>query len=167
MALVAGVLLANYLPLAAEGEMRQSRFFSISLGFLLPLLLLAGCGILDPVRWERVVGMIMPDPGIPVVVAPESARAGVSFQVRVVTRGSSSCTRADGAEVHVNGLVAEITPYDRVQRGPVACTADLSPIPREVSLRFAAAGEAVVRVIGRGAGGREEVEVRLTVLPVP
>lgn len=97
----------------------------------------------------------------PPITLPATVKRGVSFDATVTTYGSSSCTRADGAEVQVRGLIAEVTPYDLTNRRGI-CTADLRAFPRTVSLRFDEAGEATVRVNGR-SGARHEA--RITVQP--
>lgn len=131
---------------------------------LIALVLLAGCsGIFDP-GWERVVGMTGDSGTLPPLTLPASAKRGESFDVTVTTYGSSSCTRADGAETSVRGLVAEITPYDLVSRGGI-CTADLHSFPRTVTLRFAEAGEAIVRVNGHSGSEPVRYEARITVQP--
>jgi hypothetical protein len=130
-----------------------------------PLLLLAACGGAtgpDP-GTRRVVGVVDVGGGSPRSrVAPDTVAAGAPFTVTVATFGSSSCTRADGAELQVRGLVAEIVPYDREAAGPVACTDDLRPFPRDVAVRFAGPGQGTVRVLGRGSvlTRAAEVDVR-------
>jgi hypothetical protein len=115
---------------------------------LFPLALLASCsGLLDPGGWDRVAGDISVTE--PPIVLPGSVRRGVSFTATVTTFGSSSCIRPDGASVRIDGLTAEITPYDRRAPRNSACTADLHPFPRPVELRFDQAGEALIRVRGR------------------
>ena len=111
-------------------------------------LALASCGSITGA--ERGIGTILTDDqagGLGTLVVPDTVAAGVSFTARVTTFGSSSCTQPDGATVRVAGAVAEITPYDRRATGGV-CTADIHPFPRDVQLRFASPGPAVVRVRG-------------------
>jgi hypothetical protein len=128
---------------------------------LLCCLLLCACSpAVDPDPWERVVGTIETGLG-EVLLAPDAVTAGVPFTITVTTRGSSSCTRADGAHVVVQGRIAAVTPYDRVNtRG--ACTDDLHPFPRDVELTFAVSGSALIRVYDRLGQLAEEaaVEVR-------
>jgi len=50
-----------------------------------------------------------------------------------------------------------ITPYDLRAAAGSACTQDLRNFPRTVSLRFAALGDAMVRVRGRSVYGGEAV----------
>lgn len=140
--------------------MRTSRYFTALAG----LALLAGCGsVIDP-GWQREVGMTGDAGTPPPITLPASAKRGVAFDATVTTFGSGSCTRADGAEVSVRGLVAEITPYDLVNHGGI-CTADLRAFPRTVSLRFDEAGEATVRVNGRSGSQPVRYETRITVQP--
>ena len=110
--------------------------------------LLGACSILTGPERRRVIGVIDPESGLVSLRAPDTAAARTPFEVTVTTYGSSTCTRADGAEVSVTGVIAEIVPYD-FERVEGTCTADLAPFPRDVALRFDTAGEAVVRVRGR------------------
>jgi hypothetical protein len=134
---------------------------------LLAAAMLAGCAsMLEPRQWERVVGVI--DPGgmqMPPFQAPDTVRAGTQFQVHVTTYGSSTCTRADGAELRrLSGTVAEITPYDRQPLSGI-CTSDLVPFPRAVGVRFDEAGVALIRIVGRSFEGTAEFEKRVVVRP--
>jgi hypothetical protein len=52
--------------------------------------------------------------------------------------------------VVVSGLLADVTPWDRVAPHGTACTDDLAPFPRDVTLRFDVAGTATVRLHGLG-----------------
>jgi hypothetical protein len=134
------------------------------------VLLLSACAAATEPEWsERAPGAL--DVGHelgrehPVVRVPPSAHAGVPFQVEVVTYGSSSCTRAEGADVLLHDLVAEITPYDRL-RSDIGCTPDMYPFPRPVMLQFAVAGTAVLRVKGRSlAGDMVQYEEQISILP--
>ena len=136
---------------------------------LAPLLLLTACSGatgLEPGS-RRVVGVIdVGSQSLRALAAPDTVAAGAPFVVTVTTFGSSSCTRADGAEVEVRGLVAEVVPYDREATGARVCTDDLRPFPRDVTVRFSAPGQATVRALGRGlGGGAAVVEARVVVRP--
>ncbi|CAN5701051.1 hypothetical protein BH23GEM6_BH23GEM6_18780 [soil metagenome] len=115
------------------------------------LLLLAGCNsVLNPIAWERVIGVTeIGGSQPPPIQLPEVIRSGESFPATVVTYGSGSCTRADGAEVQRTPQGLDITPYDLRATGNVNCTDDLAVRSRTVSLRLEGPGEAVIRVIGR------------------
>ena len=132
------------------------------------LLALSGCDALDD-RWERTLGTIDPSGRGPMspLIAPAHVKAGAEFTVIVATVGSSTCTRADGAEVRVIGLFAEIVPYDRRAPAGTACTDDLASNPHEVRLRFAKPGEATIRVVGRPrrAEGMVQFELPVSVIP--
>jgi hypothetical protein len=72
--------------------------------------------------------------------------------------------RADGADAHVSGLTAVITPYDREPAKRTVCTADLTVLPRPVALRIDVPGEAVIQVKGRSLEDSDVViEARLRV----
>jgi len=93
---------------------------------------------------------------------PARAIAGVAFEITVTTVGSGICTRADGASVAVSGLVADVTPWDRLAPARAVCTDDLAPFPRRVTLRFSSPGTATIRLHGRGGLTYDAV---LTVAP--
>jgi hypothetical protein len=134
---------------------------------LAALLALAACSNPFDTDWERRIGdiMVSADPRAPSSLqVPDTVQAGASFTARVITYGSSSCTRADGADVRVQGSVAEITPYDLHATGNAVCTADLAPFSREVQLRFGAPGTATVRVLGRPVQGAPPQVVERTVV---
>jgi len=118
--------------------------------FCAVLLTVACTSVLNPVRWERVIGITeIGGEQPPPIQLPMVIRSGVSFPATVVTYGSGSCTRADGAEVRIIDAGLDITPYDREARGNVNCTDDLATHTRVVTLRLDSPGEAVIRVTGR------------------
>jgi hypothetical protein len=111
--------------------------------------IVAGCNILptDELAWRVVVGQVIgPEPA---VEAPDSVAANTPFPIRVVTFGSSSCTRAAGVEVMPLNAVFSIVPKDSVPVGDVICTRDLHAFPREVEGSFPLPGKVVVAVSGR------------------
>lgn len=100
---------------------------------------------------QQIVGIIdyYDDRTSGVVAAPTTVRAGETFEVTITTFGGG-CERAGGADVRVEGLVATISVYDFTVAGPaVSCTAELKRLPRTVSLSFAEAGAAVIRIEGQ------------------
>ncbi|CAN5802438.1 hypothetical protein BH23GEM11_BH23GEM11_04730 [soil metagenome] len=139
------------------------------LGLICSVAATSGCS--GPVgsdrEWERQLGVI--DTGgfqPPPIVLPETVEQGVPFTATVLTFGSSGCVRADGADVHLSGLTAHVRPYDLIAvSANVVCTDDLGPHPREVTLRFDAAGEATVLVLGlTQQGASTQYEARLQVV---
>lgn len=117
-------------------------------------------------QWERQVGTIeIGGTQEPPIQLPDTVEQGVPFASTVVTFGSGSCVRADGADVNVSALTAHITPYDLVATTG-SCTRDLAAYPREVTLQFDEVGEATVWVHGRGLQGEPtQYEAQLLVLP--
>jgi hypothetical protein len=107
---------------------------------------LAGCSTLTGPDTRRVVGLI--DAGgssLSTIVAPDTVQAGATFTATVHSFGSSSCTTPDGVELTLAPTEARVTPYDRVPADRRAvCTADLSPHPHPVELRFTRAGLAII-----------------------
>ncbi len=82
-----------------------------------------------------------------VLVAPDTVAAGVPFTVSVTTFGSVSCTRPSETLASIGPALADLSVWD-LQRG-VCSTDDLSPFPREISLKFTGDGVATIRVRGR------------------
>lgn len=111
--------------------------------------LLGGCSQTE--GWEHSIGQNDPDALGPVspILAPERVRRGTQFSIVVNTLGSSTCSEAEGAEVRLHSLVAEVTPYVRQAPEGSACSDDLAVQSREVPLRFSQTGTATIRVIGR------------------
>jgi hypothetical protein len=154
--------------------MRVDRFPTVSCAFW--LLVLVGCsqpGSVDsydipeppPLEWARVIGFV--DSGGlsngPLRV-PETVTAGSSFTVTVSTYGSS-CIRPAGIEVQVVGSSADLTPYDSVPASGPPCLPDWMAFPRDVEIRFATPGGALVRLHGRGFPGDLRIERAMTVVP--
>jgi hypothetical protein len=106
----------------------------------------------EEVPEDRRIGILrlyQTDPPAALVV-PDTVRAGVDFQVSATTLGGG-CERAGETEVDVQTGVATVIPYDYTQRG-VDCPDILRFLPHAAVLRFAAPGEAVVRLRGRRVG---------------
>jgi hypothetical protein len=116
----------------------------------------------------RVVGAFDQQSGARALTVPDSVRAGVDFVISASTFGSGSCTTPDGATSEVIGSVATVVLWDRVKtRG--ACTDDLRPFARQLTLRFQASGPAIIRVQGRwfgrtAAGGDSTVMIERSLL---
>ncbi|MBA4158917.1 MAG: hypothetical protein H0X65_15775 [Gemmatimonadetes bacterium] len=140
-----------------------------ALRFGLLLLFSTGCANFASLDWSREIGWIIPGPEVGAVLEfPDTVRRSVPNAGIVTTRGSSSCTRPAGAGVTGDGLEVRITPYDPVAPPGTGCTRDVAAFPRPVELRFMVAGDALIRVVGRGSFGSDEtVEVvrRVVVLP--
>jgi hypothetical protein len=87
------------------------------------------------------------------VVAPDTVDAGTPFDISVRTIGRSGCWSQAGAESAVTGMLATVTPYDRVTTSidgePAFCTGALVDLERTVSIAFASPGTATLRVNGR------------------
>ena len=106
----------------------------------------------DANGWRRVVGVVQPQlSSIQAVKLPADVVAGQPFAVTITTLGSSSCTRADGANSNVVGSMAVIMPYDRVAPEGTGCTRDLRGFPRDVILTISRAGQATIRIIARNS----------------
>lgn len=147
---------------------------SFSLGALLLILPFASCALFTGPEGRRVVGIVewtasgsadvlqsrAEAPGqtsdlsgsaeAPVLEAPDTATAGVPFEVIVNTYGADGCWRAAGAEITATGSTAEITPYD-IDANPqtAMCIMAVRRLPRSVRISFSTPGEGLIRVTGR------------------
>ncbi|MGH7459264.1 MAG: hypothetical protein ACREKN_09340 [Longimicrobiaceae bacterium] len=84
-----------------------------------------------------------------VILAPDTVRAGVPFEVTVRTYGVG-CDRADAADTELIGGTAAIFPYDLTLSSPnLTCPGEIRRLARSVLIRFASPGVAVLRVRGR------------------
>ena len=134
---------------------------------------LAGCSTFTGPDTRRVVGLIDAGGfGLPTIVAPDTVQVGGSFTVTVHSFGSSSCTTPDGVDLTLTPTEARVTPYDRVPADRRAvCTADLSPRPHPVELRFPRAGPAIIvaqgEVIDVSTGQRTSGSVTKQLLVLP
>ena len=126
---------------------------------------LLACGLVDALAWRVDRGLLSPPtPDYDVVVVPSSVTATQAFEVTVTTFGSSSCTRAAGAEVTVSGLMATVVPMDSFPSDPATvCTQDIAGFPRTVTFEFATPGSATVLVSGRAVTGDTTIERTITV----
>jgi hypothetical protein len=139
------------------------------LRFLLPALplALAACDSVMGPPLVRRVGILewrmsvspadpeAPSPFGPAVTAPDTVEAGVPFTIRVTTIGPSLCWRAAGAEVEQGAARAVVTPFDWTPESEeIGCADAVTHLPREVRLRFARRGDALLRVEGRRVVGR-------------
>ncbi|HEU4699809.1 MAG TPA: hypothetical protein VFS40_11560 [Gemmatimonadales bacterium] len=157
-------------PLRVTGA-QQWRRSSLLAGAAAVIVGTGACGLVEP-DTRRVVGLIAAGgpAGAAVIEGPDTLRVGQGASFTINTFGSSSCTQPDGAAVAVTGLVAEVTPYDRVPRGDTYCTADIGARPHPVTLTFAQPGTAIIRVLGesfdaRGRRVRDTVTATRPVLP--
>ena len=103
----------------------------------------------------RQPGILAGDRSDAVIQAPERGTVGVPVLVIVRTVGGG-CVRQGETESHVDGLAADVTPFDSftVMLPPnMACTMERRVFSHHASLVFARAGVATVR-----AHGRKEVD---------
>jgi len=131
-----------------------------------PLLLLTAALACDPVTGPgrtRVLGEIAgyyaDDPHVDV---PATAERGRPFSVSIRTYGNA-CRTAGNTGVRVDGLTADVTPYDYMVTKAV-CADVLLTFVHTATLRFDAAGLARVRVRGLGRPGGTEIVVEREVV---
>lgn len=144
--------------------MRLSRSPVAALPLLLPLL--AGCPEIAGPSSDQQVGVVDSEYlDVPVLLAPDTVRAGAGFGVTVTTLGYSGCWQAAGAKTARSGAVVTITPYDRLVQG-VGCTAALEMLSRTVELHLEQPGVVVLRVEGRSDRPGREAELARVEKPI-
>ncbi len=91
------------------------------------------------------------------VTAPASVKAGADFQVTVTTSGNGCVSAADEGVILADAS-ADVFVYDftTATRPGTICTMIFKQLQHKVTLRFAAKGEAVIRVWGRRQGGTSQ-----------
>jgi hypothetical protein len=123
-------------------------------------LALGSCNDATDPEIQRMIGWIDPHHAVvPVIVAPEVARANVPFTVVVHTVGTSDCIEPDGDDLVVLGDLARIVPYDVV---PIpghtnVCRNQHVFQEHRLSVTLPRAGAARVRVVGLSAATRGSV----------
>jgi hypothetical protein len=123
-------------------------------------LALAGCNDATDPEIQRVIGRIdRHHTVVPVIVAPDEARANVPFTVIVHTVGTSDCTKPDGDDLVVQGDLARIVPYDVVPipGHSTVCRNDYAFQEHRLWITLPRAGAARVRVVGLSAATRQNV----------
>ena len=84
---------------------------------------------------------------------PDTVTVSVPFSVSVRTFGGG-CQRLGSTEVVINGLDAEVTPFDSTAGGDrVVCTDILLAFAHGASLTFATVGSATVTIRGKEEPG--------------
>ncbi len=119
----------------------------------------------EDIERERMIGTIefYSDPVR--IQLPDTVQRGVTFPVRVRTYGGGCIDEGD-TEVKVNGLAAQVTPYDiEVTHLPpgYACTADLRLYEHVGQVRFDQPGTATLIVRGRKKPEKTIISVERTV----
>jgi hypothetical protein len=135
---------------------------SLTIFLFIIIVFVSACLIeLRPIRTHVVVdAVILP-------MAPRIVTVGEDFLIIVKT---SNCTQhPEDIDITIAGLIAEITPYQRLDRSGSPRVA-LAPVDclfrRIVTLRFTSPGLATVRVIGLNqVGERTKVETHVQVRP--
>lgn len=114
--------------------------------------LLSACEIpvLGIFQWERQPGVIDiggEDPAPGGWSVPDTAAAGIPFEITVVTYGLAGCTKPRGVEVRVSEATADVRPFDLIREGG-ECKSQLRYHPRAVTITLPRTGDAVLRVHG-------------------
>jgi hypothetical protein len=136
------------------------------------LLVLGSCHNATDPEIQRMIGRIdRSNTEKAVIVLPAEVQAGVPFAVLIHTVGPSTCTRADGESVTVEGDLARIIPYDVV---PIpghsnVCPSDYAFHEHRLSLTLSGSGQRTVRVVGLRASATANVldSVETTVMVQP
>lgn len=126
------------------------------------------CGFItgeQNVERERMIGTIEFYDDSVRIQLPDTVQKGVTFPVRVRTYGGGCIDRGD-TEVVLNGLAAQVTPYDiEITHLPpgYACTAELRFYEHVGHVRFDRSGRATVIVRGRKKPEKIIISVERTV----
>lgn len=75
-------------------------------------------------------------------------QVGRVVTVTISTYGSSSCTEKGETEFVIEGLTANVTPYNYIRSTASSCTRDLSAPTHQVTLEFEQSGSARIIVNG-------------------
>jgi hypothetical protein len=124
------------------------------------------CSSTEPEGVRELAVIDYDDDGQPRITVPATARAGEPFTAVVVTR-ASGCVDAE-TDLSVSGATADITPYYiRLPPEGRTCPDGPSSRTREVVVRFAAPGQATVRVRGLRDESADTVVITRTVMVQP
>ena len=107
--------------------------------------LLTSCDSVTGPNERLVVGTItLSDPVV--IEVPDTVSVSVPFSVSVRTFGGG-CMRVGPTEVVINGLDAQVTPFDYTVVGDgVLCIQIVSSFDHEASLTFATVGSATITI---------------------
>ena len=118
-----------------------------SIGLLVSALLTSGCDSSNGPERTRVIGAIEFH-GEPVVVnVPDTASAGATFAVQVLTYGDG-CAEKGETRLEIDRSRAVVTPVDLRKEAEV-CPAVLQSFEHSAEVRFREAGAAEVVIRGR------------------
>ncbi len=130
------------------------------------LVLLTSCnfgesGIFE--RRVRVVGEISSFGQENAITLPKSVQSGESFEITVITLGGG-CMEQGETEVEVQGLQADITPYDYriIPPAGTACPLYGEDYPHTVGLSFAEKGTATLLFHGIKSAADKDIETTET-----
>lgn len=94
------------------------------------------------------------------ITIPATATAGTAFSVVVTTYGGDCVLQGD-TEIAVNGLLAEVRPFDvfQMDASSVGCNRNLILYAHTASVTFTQQGSATVRIYGRRDPGKVDITV--------
>ena len=129
--------------------------------FWLPVVVLAcsACEVFDPEE-EVILGTIARSATQPLVLIPDIVEVGQPFHVDIQTVGNA-CMTFQATETKLDGTLAEIRPFDRVDTDDECAPAAQQLIDHRATLRFNRTANVLVRVIGASSGfsdARDTVE---------
>lgn len=128
-------------------------------GLALVVALVPGCDLVTSVQDQRVLGAIGYPDNMEIAV-PDTVAVNEEFDVSVRTFGADGCWQNDGTEVHVAGLDATVSPYDRIRRSSdTNCTMAPVEIEHTATVTFRQAGAAQVMISGRDGTAERSVVV--------
>jgi len=94
------------------------------------------------------------------ITMPDSVGVSESFSVSIETFGGGCTQEVDRTELEIQGMVAQITPWDW-NSGALDCPADMRFLHHEVHLSFDQPGTATIHVIGREEAVQGSTEIQL------
>jgi len=94
------------------------------------------------------------------ISVPDSASVGESFSVSVETFGGGCTQEVERTELEIQGMVAQITPWNW-NSGALECPTDVRSLHHEVKLSFDQPGTATIHIIGREESVQRSIEIQL------
>lgn len=130
------------------------------------LVWLAGCreATAPQAELSTVAAVWINNPNAPALTVPASAHVGESFEVQVITAGSSGCTQVARTTVTSNASGTLIAPYNRQPTGSgFACTAVISSVLHRVTLTFSTPGTKTIWLRARNFDTGEVIHLSAVV----
>ena len=128
-----------------------------SLPLLIGVGLLMACDSTLGIDEEARIGVIAFHRDPVVITVPDTAQAGVSFEVSVLTYGDG-CHSKGGTTIQIVGLSVDVTPYD-IHSGAQICDSILKTFDHRATLTLRESGVAEIRFHGKQLPGDSLITV--------